>query len=58
MCRPSSGVMPPGAQSVAEMRTEIGLCRGQLAADRIEHLQRKAHAVLEIAAEFVASAGC
>ncbi len=27
----SSGSIPPGAQSTAEMRTEIGLCSGQAA---------------------------
>jgi hypothetical protein len=39
-------------QSVAEMRTEIGLSSGQAARTR-EHLQRIAHAVFQAAAVFV-----
>ena len=31
MATPSSGVLPPGAQSCAEMRTLMGLSAGQAA---------------------------
>ena len=43
----SSAVVPPGAQSVAEILTEIGLPAGQDGAHGVEHLERVAHAVLE-----------
>ena len=49
----SSPVRPPSAQSVAEMRTDIGLSSGQAARMAREHLERKAHAVLERAAILV-----
>ena len=50
----SAGVMPSApTQSVAEMRTEIGLSCGQTARTACEHLERKAHAVVEAAAVVV-----
>ena len=51
----SSGVRPPSDQSVAEMRTDIGLCRRPDSAHRVEDLERKAHAVLQRPAVLVAA---
>jgi hypothetical protein len=39
-------VQPPSTQSVAETRTPSGRSAGQAARNRLEHLQRKAHALL------------
>ena len=49
--RPAS--RPPGAQSVAEMRTEMGLCLGPGRAHRVEDLERVAQAVGQRAAVLV-----
>ena len=50
----SSGVTPSSpTQSLAEMRTDIGLSAGQAARIAAKHLQRIAHAVLQAAAIFV-----
>ena len=39
MATASSGVLPPGAQSCAEMRTDIGRSAGQAARTAAEHHQ-------------------
>mgnify|MGYP003694562511 CR=1 FL=1 len=52
----SSGVLPPGAQSCAEMRTDIGSSAGHTARMRAKHLERIAAAVLERAAVLVGRA--
>ena len=58
MATASSGVMPRSpTQSLAEMRTEIGLRRRPHGAHGVKDLQRKAHAVLERAAVGVACDG-
>ena len=49
----SSGVLPPSAQSCAEMRTDIGSCCRPHGAHRAEHFERIAAAVLERAAVLV-----
>ena len=50
----SSGVMPSSpTQSLAEMRTEIGLCGRPYLAHGMENLEREAHTVLEVAAVVV-----
>jgi hypothetical protein len=43
--KPSSGVTPCATQSVAEMRTEIGLWLRPVRACHVEDFQRKPHAI-------------
>ena len=48
-------VQPPSIQSVAEMRTPIGLCAREDAAAEIENLQRQPHPVFKAAAVLIVS---
>ncbi len=51
MATASSVVVPPGTQSLAEIRTDIGRSSGRARAHRCEDLQRITQAVLQRAAE-------